>query len=216
MRKTPHEQYVIVGARGCGREIFDSIRSTPGFGSTIHVKGFLDDKADALDGMGDYPPILSSVEDYRVESHDRFLIALGEPIYRNKYAQIVVEKGGRFGQLINPKAIVYSTAVIGSGTMIGPFAIISSNVVLGFCCLVHGHVVVGHDVSVGDCSVLGAFAFLGGGVQVGNLVNVYTRATILPHKRIGDGAVVGAGSVVHRNVKPGTTVFGVPAVPINV
>jgi sugar O-acyltransferase (sialic acid O-acetyltransferase NeuD family) len=216
MRKTPDEQYVIVGARGCGRETFDSIRLIPGFGSTIHVKGFLDDKADALDGMGDYPPILSSVEDYRVERQDRFLIALGEPIYRKKYAQIVMEKGGRFGRLINPKAIVYSTAVIGSGTMIGPFAIISSNVVLGSCCLVHGHVVVGHDVSVGDCSVLGAFTFLGGGVQLGNLVNVFTRATILPHKRIGDGAVIGAGSVVVRHVHEGSTVFGNPARRIDV
>jgi hypothetical protein len=63
VRRKKAEQYAIVGARGCGRETFDSIRSISGFGSTIHVKGFLDDKADALDGMRDYPPILSSVED---------------------------------------------------------------------------------------------------------------------------------------------------------
>lgn len=216
MRKTTDEQYVIVGARGCGRETFDSIRLIPGFGSAIHVKGFLDDKADALDGMGDYPPILSSVEDYRVEKQDRFLIALGEPAYRKKYAEIVMEKRGVLGRLINPQAIVYPTAVIGIGTIIGPFTTVSSNVVLGSCCLVHGHVVVGHDVSVGDYSVLGAFTFLGGGVQVGNLVNVFTRATILPHKRIGEGAVIGAGSVVVRHVHEGSTVFGNPARRIDV
>ena len=34
---------------------------------------------------------------------------------------------------------------------------------------------------------------------------------ILNGKTIGDDAKIGAGSIVIRNVKPGTTVFGNPA-----
>ena len=38
-----------------------------------------------------------------------------------------------------------------------------------------------------------------------------SHASILPGGRVGDEAVVGAGSVVLKNVEPGSTVIGVPA-----
>jgi acetyltransferase-like isoleucine patch superfamily enzyme len=41
-----------------------------------------------------------------------------------------------------------------------------------------------------------------------------TGVIILPNITIGEGAVVGAGSVVNRNVPPFTVVAGVPAKPI--
>ena len=41
-----------------------------------------------------------------------------------------------------------------------------------------------------------------------------TGVIILPNVTIGEGAVVGAGSVVNRNVPPFTIVAGVPAKPI--
>ena len=41
-----------------------------------------------------------------------------------------------------------------------------------------------------------------------------TGAIILPNVIIGEGAIVGAGSVVNRNVPPFTIVAGVPARPI--
>jgi serine acetyltransferase len=40
---------------------------------------------------------------------------------------------------------------------------------------------------------------------------IYVRSTILDRIKIGQGATVGAGSVVLRNVKEGVSVFGNPA-----
>lgn len=49
------------------------------------------------------------------------------------------------------------------------------------------------------------------GVTIGNGCRIGTRAIILPGMHIGEGAVVGAGSVVTRDVPPDTVVAGNPA-----
>ena len=55
---------LIIGARGWGREVYNMLPDCIGYGTEYEVKGFLDDKADALDGMPGYPPIIDSVEHY--------------------------------------------------------------------------------------------------------------------------------------------------------
>lgn len=70
---------IIVGARGWGREISWLATKCIGYGSEFEIKGFLDDKVDALDGLGDYPPILGPVEAYEPQPDDVFTVALGSP-----------------------------------------------------------------------------------------------------------------------------------------
>lgn len=53
-----------------------------------------------------------------------------------------------------------------------------------------------------------------GRVDVGRRVYIGAGSIILPGVRIGDGAIVGAGSVVNRDVPPRTVVAGNPAAPI--
>lgn len=48
-------------------------------------------------------------------------------------------------------------------------------------------------------------------VRIGSDVWIGTGAVILPGVSIGDGAVVAAGAVVNRDVRPGAIVAGVPA-----
>ncbi|MNM66446.1 Virginiamycin A acetyltransferase [compost metagenome] len=49
-----------------------------------------------------------------------------------------------------------------------------------------------------------------GDVRIGEEVMIGANSTILPGVTIGDGAVVAAGSVVHKDVAPGTFVGGNP------
>ena len=53
-----------------------------------------------------------------------------------------------------------------------------------------------------------------GPIRIGNDVWLGTHATILSGVTIGDGCVIGAGSVVCQDVPPYTIAAGVPAVPI--
>ena len=95
--------------------------------------------------------------------------------------------------------------------------------VINFDCLFDGrrHAIrVGNDVSIGpEASILTLghdpqspdFADKGGEVIIGDRAWICYRAIILPGVSIGEGAVVGAGAVVSRDVEPYTIVAGSPA-----
>lgn len=207
---------VIIGARGWGREIYFAARSTVAYNEgEFDIKGFLDDKADALDGLkGDFPPILGSVESYNIQDDDVFFCAMGDPHWRNHYAEIISEKGGHFISLISPTARINPTAIIGEGTIIGNYSLVSDNVVIGHHCILQCYDDLGHDVMVGDFATLESYVFMGGYAKLGNMSVMHTKASVIPHKSVGNNCVVGINSVVMKNVKDGLHVFGCPAVKI--
>jgi UDP-3-O-[3-hydroxymyristoyl] glucosamine N-acyltransferase len=86
--------------------------------------------------------------------------------------------------------------VIGAGTMIDNLVQIGHNVVLGRGCILAGQAGVAGSSSLGD------FVMMGG------------QSAISGHLTIGSGARIAGKSGVMRNVAPGETVCGIPAVPI--
>jgi len=52
-----------------------------------------------------------------------------------------------------------------------------------------------------------------GRVRIGDYATIGSNATILPDLEVGEGAFVGAGAVVTKNVPDGAVVGGVPARP---
>lgn len=201
----------IIGARGFGRELATQFPLWPGFSERYEIRGFLDDNANALDGLDGYPPVVSSVEDFVPGKNDVFVCGLGVVHWRQKYVDIMLGKGGVFETLVAPSAFVASTARLGMGSLVLGKTCVMADASLGDYALCHGQCIVGHDTVVGNHAVLEYNVFLGGFVQVGERATIHTRATILPHLKIGKDAVVGACSCVVRNVKAGTSVFGNPA-----
>ncbi|MEW6275688.1 MAG: acyltransferase [Bacillota bacterium] len=77
-------------------------------------------------------------------------------------------------------------------------------------------------ISIGDNTIVGYNAtilchefrikeFCTGKVEIGANVLIGANSTILPGVQIGEGAQVGAGSLVNRDVPPGVLAAGVPA-----
>lgn len=202
---------IIVGAGGWGREVSWLATNSIGYGTEFCIKGFIDDRFDALDGLGDFPPIIGSIGSYMPQKDDVFTIALGIPKVKKKCAMMMIEKQAQFINLIHKNAGIHKNAHIGRGCIVDAWVSISPNAVVGDFVTIQRDSVVGHDAIVGNYSMLNSFSFMGGFSKIGEESELGTHSQIIPRLTVGENCVVGAGSVVIRRVKDNTTVFGVPA-----
>jgi UDP-3-O-[3-hydroxymyristoyl] glucosamine N-acyltransferase len=77
--------------------------------------------------------------------------------------------------------------------------------------MIHPFCDLGHDTQIGDYASIEAYCFFGGYSEMGSESIMHVRSHLLPHKKVGNKAVVGASSVVIRNVPDGQHVIGNPA-----
>jgi acetyltransferase-like isoleucine patch superfamily enzyme len=122
-------------------------------------------------------------------------------------------------------------ALIREHTTIGAYVLVGTSVVID------GHVTIGNQVSlqsrvyIPTHTVIGSFVFIGPGAVLTNdkyplrqrhryrpagpiladHVTVGANATLLPGVRVGEGAMIAAGSVVTRDVPAWSLAAGVPA-----
>lgn len=202
---------LIIGARGWGREIYNMLPDCIGFGTEYVVKGFLDDKSDALDGMPGYPPIIGTVEEYVPQQNDVFVCALGDAHWKRHYAEIILKKNGEFINIIHKTASIQRNTVLGVGCIITAHVGISCDMIIGDFVTFQCYTIVGHDAQIGNFCHLGTRSFMGGYSVLGDVTTIQTNSIILPHVIVGKDCVVGAGAVVIRKVKDGDTVYGNPA-----
>ena len=205
------KKLLIIGARGFGREIYNTATGAIGYGTDFQIKGFLDDKVDALDGYPNYPPIIDSVEHYQPQNDDVFICALGDVNYKKKYVDIIESKSGAFISLIHKTALIHKNTVIEAGCIIGYYANVSCDVKIGKYVTIQPFSEIGHDAVIGDFCHLNTYSFMGGYAKLGKMVTVHTGAKVLPHFEVGSNTVVGAGSVITRNIPSDVTTFIQPA-----
>jgi sugar O-acyltransferase (sialic acid O-acetyltransferase NeuD family) len=202
---------IIIGAGGFGREVYNLAIHCNDVNPNFYIKGFLDDNVHALNEFEGYPPIISNVKDYVIENDDVFVCAIGNVELKKRLCTYILEKDGVFVTLIHPSSRVNLNAKIGIGVLIFMNSNINNDCVIDDFVTIQGYVGLGHDTIVKKWTHINTFTFTGGGVVVGEEVLLNTRSTILPKVKICDKAIVGACSLVIRNIKEPTTFFGIPA-----
>lgn len=211
------DRLIIVGAGGFGREVLNWARDAYRFGeagATFHCGGFVDDNPKALDAFhaqGLEVPWLGPLATWNPQPNDRHLVAVGSPATKRKLVDTLLAKGARFATLIHPTAVVGPRVTLGEGTILCPRVVLTCDIRIGRWVGLNVGTAVGHDAQIGDFSQTSSLCDITGGVRIGTGVFLGSRVSVLPKIEVGDGATLGAGSVVVRRVRAGTTVFGVPA-----
>ena len=125
---------------------------------------------------------------------------------------VIVREGTRIGDQV----AVWSNAVIDYGCVIGNRAKIHCNCYVAQFTELEDDVFLAPGVTIANDLFPGnpesAAAMAGPLIRAGAQIGV--NATILPYVTIGAGAIVGAGSVVTRDIPPATVAYGHPAVPV--
>ena len=108
--------------------------------------------------------------------------------------------------------------LIGDDVEIGANATIDRgagpDTVIGDGTMIDNLVQIGHNVVIGRCCVIVAQVGISGSTKLDDFVMIGGQGGLAGHLTLGKGARVAAHSGVYRDVAPGETVSGYPAMPV--
>jgi len=110
------------------------------------------------------------------------------------------------------RVLIGNDVEVGSNTTIDRGS--SGDTIIGAGCMIDNLVQIAHNVELGDGCVVVAQAGISGSTKLGDYVFIAGQAGVTGHLQIGSGARIAGQSGVMRNVAPGATVGGTPAVPV--
>lgn len=195
----------IYGAGGLGREVrvlAQQLNAHARWGEIF----FIDDITDQQ--------VIAGTPVHRFEQldyeHTEIVIAIGEPLAREKLAQKVVSKM-QLATLIHPSVYISPCSQVGAGAIICDRSFISCDVKVGENTLIQPHACIGHDSIIGAHSVVSSNVTIAGNCQVGLGVFVGMNCAVKEKTVIGNAAIVGMGSVVFSDIAEATIALGNPA-----
>lgn len=147
----------------------------------------------------------------------KFTIGIGNPLLRFQLFKKFTSLGGEVCSTISPFAKIgnYGNA-IGEGCNIMTYTVLTNDILIGKCVLINLSCTIGHDVIIGDFVEICPGVKISGNCNIGNFTFIGTNSTVLPGIKIGENVVVGAGSVVTKDIPDNCMVVGVPAKVIKI
>jgi len=204
---------VIIGAGGFGREVAWLIEDINKVNREWNIIGFVDDnekiKGTKINGY----EVIGNVEWLR-DKELYIICAIGDTVVKKGIIQKFNESKCKFPRLIHPSAIYSNTVKIGEGSVICAGVIVTVNIQIGKHVIINLDSTVGHDCIIGDFSTIAPSVNVSGCVIVEESVNIGTGTAIIEGRHIGNNSVIGAGSVVVKDIPRNCTAVGSPAKPI--
>lgn len=206
------KQIVIIGAGGFGREVQWLIERINEKEKKWNIMGYIDDGIEAGTEINGYS-VLGGV-DTLLEMQDNICVvcAIGSSIARKKVIERLSDKKNiEFPNLIDPSVKMSKYVQIGEGNIICAGTILTVNITIEDFVILNLDCTVGHDVVLNSFVTVYPSVNISGCVTIGKYTEVGTGTQIIQGKRISENTIIGAGSVVVRDIEKLGTYVGVPA-----
>lgn len=140
------------------------------------------------------------------------IIAIGDNYTRYKLVNEItqVQSNFEFVNAIHPSVIFGKNVTIGNGCVIMAGVIINNDCQIGNHSFIATKSSIDHDSTIGAYSSLSPGVTTGGRVTVGFCTAIGIGATVLHYMNIGSNCMVGASSLVNKDVVDNSVVYGVP------
>ena len=206
-------QIVIIGCGGMGREALWIAREHNHAGRAPHldVLGFCTSDAMLHGGRVHDMPVLGPESWVLDHAGVHAVIAIGNPRARRQVT-IALELGGiRFAALVHPSVALTGEIEVGVGTIISAGAVLTTDVRIGKHVIINVHASIMHDTVLEDFATIAPGVTVAGHATIEYGAELGVNSSIIPQRRVGRGAVIGAGAVVTEDIPPNTVAVGVPA-----
>lgn len=203
------KEIYIIGASGFGREVAWLINEL----NEWIIKGFIDDDENLQNQAINEIPVIGNIFSLvGIEEEINVIIAIANPIIRKKIVnKLSLNNNIKFPNIVSKDAKLSNFVEMGVGNIICAASILTTNITLGDFNHINLSCTIGHDVILSDYVTIYPSVNVSGAVNIGDCCELGTGTQIIQGKNICPNAVIGAGSVVVKDISESGTYVGVPA-----
>ena len=198
---------LIIGTGGQGKVVLDCAEK--------HYKkiSFLTNDPDAKT-IGNYPVFFEQnvTQEYILNNFDEIIVAIGDNNARLNLTLKYISFGMKLATIIHSNAVVSKYAQLGEGTVVFANAVVNPFAKIGRACIINTGSIIEHDCILEDGVHISPNAVMGGNVNVGKKTWVCVGCSIANNIKIGKNVIIGAGSVVLKDIPCNVLAAGVPAI----
>ena len=204
---------LIFGTGGFARELHQLVEDINVVMPAWNMLGFLDGDAAKIGSQVHGLTVFGGVDylEHMCERPVYVAIGIGNPAVRRKVVAAVTAHGARFATLVHPRAWVGNRITIGQGSVICAGVLATTDIAIGAHVIVNIGTTIGHDTIIEDYVTIAPTVNVSGSIVVGEGADLGTGCTIIQGKNIGAWSIIGAGSVVVKDIAADVTAVGAPA-----
>lgn len=210
------KKILIIGGEGNGGVVASLIEDNRKSFNDLEfeVAGFLNDYEKGKT-INDYPVMGGTDDIIDFLEQDYYFIFAIHMIGRNILTEQVFSKMkiplNRFATVVHKSAFVANNAVLEPGVVVMSNAYIGPKAHIGACSLVLANVLIGHNTITGPLCHFSVGAIVSSYVKIGKVSDVTLGARVLEKRTLGDYSVVGAHSLVTKDIPDYEIHVGSPA-----
>lgn len=146
-----------------------------------------------------------------IKQYDEVIIASGDNMLRKEKIEFLSSLPVLLATIIHPSAIISPLASIGKGNTILANTIINCNASIGIGCIINNGSIIEHDCVVEDFVNICPKVAMAGHTEIGTMSFLGIGSTMIDDVKVGSNVIVGAGTVIVKDIPNNVTVVGVPA-----